>query len=61
MSLALEVMGSVEKKTLGGKGAKLERAVATKILDNDFKSEKIHSIKPRDDFFFILSISCSFR
>ena len=60
-SLALEVMGGVEKKLLGDRGAKLERAVAEKILDNDLKSEKIHSIKPRDDFCFSLSISCSFR
>jgi len=51
-SLALEVMGGVEEKTIGDRGAKPERAVAEKILDGDLKLEKVHAIKPRDDLFW---------
>lgn len=51
-SLALEVMGGVEKKSIGDTGAKPERAVAEKMLDDDLKLEKIHAIKPRDDLFW---------
>lgn len=51
-SLALEVMGGVEKKSVGNRGAKPQRVVAEKMLDDDLKPEKIHPIKPRDDLFW---------
>lgn len=54
-SLALEVMGGVEDSATSQgrrKGAKTQRVVAAKMLDEDLKADRIHAIKPRDDLFW---------
>ncbi|KAG0615345.1 hypothetical protein M758_5G033600 [Ceratodon purpureus] len=50
-SLALEVMGGVERRGLGRRRSKPESTVSKKVQDDDsdLKLEKIHPIKPRDD------------
>lgn len=54
-SLALEVMGGVEKKPFRSRsGSKPDNSVSRKKEDgdSDLKLEKIHPIKPRDDLFW---------